>query len=129
MTIEEMKAKKTELGYTNETIAKLSGVPLGTVQKIFAGATKSPRYVTIQKLQSILDPPLEYTMNDEPGAKIAEAGYTYNAISDGLGKIKEAKPLPVKPRKIKLGMFAGKYKMPPDELMYGDDLSDLFEDI
>lgn len=32
-----------------------------------------------------------------------------------------------KPSKIKLGMFEGKYEMPPDELMYGDDISDLFE--
>ena len=37
MTIEEMKKRKKELGYTNEKVSELSGVPLGTVQKIFAG--------------------------------------------------------------------------------------------
>ena len=37
MTIEEMKARKIELGYTNEKLAELSGVPLGTLQKIFSG--------------------------------------------------------------------------------------------
>lgn len=42
MTIEEMKRRKAELGYTNAQIAALSGVPLGTVQKIFSGATESP---------------------------------------------------------------------------------------
>ena len=35
MTIEEMKNRKKELGYTNRKIADLSGVPLSTVQKIF----------------------------------------------------------------------------------------------
>ena len=36
MTVEEMRRKKKELGYTNEKISELSGVPVGTVQKIFA---------------------------------------------------------------------------------------------
>ena len=39
MNIQEMKEKKKEKGYTNEQIAELSGVPLGTVQKIFGGTT------------------------------------------------------------------------------------------
>ena len=47
MNIQEMKEKKKEKGYTNEQIAELSGVPLGTVQKIFGGATTSPRYDTL----------------------------------------------------------------------------------
>ena len=53
MTIEEMKKRKNELGYSNERIAALSGVPLGTVQKIFAGITKHPRYDTLQALDEI----------------------------------------------------------------------------
>ena len=43
MTIEEMKKRKRELGYSNEQVAALSGVPLSTVQKIFGGSTQSPR--------------------------------------------------------------------------------------
>lgn len=35
MTIQEMKDKKKEKGYTYAQIANLSGVPLGTVQKTF----------------------------------------------------------------------------------------------
>lgn len=54
MTIQEMKERKKELGYTNEQISELSGVPLGTVQKIFGGATTAPRYETLQALQRIL---------------------------------------------------------------------------
>ena len=54
MTIEEMKAKKIELGYSNKALAKESGVPLGTVQKIFSGETKAPRMDTITALTRIL---------------------------------------------------------------------------
>ena len=34
MTLEEMKSRKKELGYTYEQISRLSGVPLGTVQTV-----------------------------------------------------------------------------------------------
>ena len=54
MTIQDMQARKRELGYSNETIASLSGVPLGTVQKIFAGITKAPRRTTLQALEKVL---------------------------------------------------------------------------
>lgn len=43
MNIEEMKARKRELGYTYAMIAEKSGVPVGTVQKVFGGFTKAPR--------------------------------------------------------------------------------------
>ena len=56
MTIEEMKQKKRELGYTNEKVAQLSGVPLGTVQKVFAGITRAPRYETLQALEKVFYP-------------------------------------------------------------------------
>ena len=55
MTREDMKKWKRELGYTNEDIARLSGVPLGTVQKIFAGVTKAPRRQTIEAIREVLD--------------------------------------------------------------------------
>ena len=53
-TIAEMKARKTELGMTNEMLAEISGVPLGTVQKVFAGITKSPRMATLAALEKAL---------------------------------------------------------------------------
>ena len=56
MTIEEMKNRKRELGYTNKTIAEKSGLPLSTVQKIFSGATISPREATIRALEKVLRP-------------------------------------------------------------------------
>lgn len=56
MTIEEMKQRKKELGYTCARLSELSGVPLSTVQKIFSGATPSPRYGTLLSLESLLAP-------------------------------------------------------------------------
>ena len=54
MTLEEMLARKRELGYSNETLSKLSGVPLGTVQKVMAGLTRSPRQKTLEALAQAL---------------------------------------------------------------------------
>ena len=54
MTMEEMKQRKIELGYSYEQISVLSGVPVGTVQKIFGGVTKSPRYETLRALEKSL---------------------------------------------------------------------------
>lgn len=53
MTIEEMKQKKQEKGYSYAQMAELSGVPLGTIQKIFSGETTSPRYSTLQALENL----------------------------------------------------------------------------
>lgn len=51
MTLEEMKQKKKETGLSYGQISERSGVPLGTVQKVFTGITKSPRYATLQALE------------------------------------------------------------------------------
>ena len=73
MTIEEMRERKRELGYTNEMISELSGVPLGTVQKIFAGFTKAPRRGTVEALEKVLKP--DYgTQNDAIAETIAGTG-------------------------------------------------------
>lgn len=53
MTIQEMREKKREKGYTYAQMAELSGVPLGTIQKIFSGETESPRYDTLQALEQL----------------------------------------------------------------------------
>ena len=53
MTIDEMRQKKKEKGYTYVQIADLSGVPLGTVQKVFSGETEKPRYDTLLALEQL----------------------------------------------------------------------------
>ena len=54
MTIKEMNDRRKELGYSYERVAELSGVPLGTVQKVLGGITKSPRYETLKALERVL---------------------------------------------------------------------------
>lgn len=54
MTIEEMRERKKALGYSYEQISELSGLPVGTVQKVLGGITKSPRYDTLSALEKVL---------------------------------------------------------------------------
>lgn len=78
MNVEEMKKKKKELGYTYEQIADASGVPLGTVQKIFGGVTSSPRYNTLRALEKVFEIP-ENVFVREPEAAYGgrlQGGYT-----------------------------------------------------
>ncbi len=56
MTIEQMRERKRELGYSYQKIAQLSGLPVGTVQKVLGGITKSPREETIWALEAVLKP-------------------------------------------------------------------------
>ena len=44
---------REEKGYTYAQMSVLSGVPLGTIQKIFSGETESPRYDTLQALEQL----------------------------------------------------------------------------
>ena len=76
MKFEELKRRKYELGYTNEMIAEKSGVPLSTIQKIFAGFTLNPRYETRLAIEAVL--------NENPD-KVRETAAPYNTGS-GSGK-------------------------------------------
>lgn len=59
MTLQEMKKRRQEKGYTYTQLSEKSGIPVGTLQKIFNGETASPRYSTIQALEEALgDGPL-----------------------------------------------------------------------
>ena len=49
MTLEQMRKRKKQLGYTNAELSNLTGIPLGTLNKILAGATKNPRQENMKK--------------------------------------------------------------------------------
>ena len=72
MTIEEMKKRKTELGLTSQMISLISGVPLGTVQKIFAGTTRAPRRFTLEALEKALSHPDSFGNTADRHAPVAE---------------------------------------------------------
>ena len=78
MNITELKKRKEELGYTSEKIAELSGVPLSTVQKIFAGITKRPRYDTLLALEKAL-----YMYDSSAAGTLKETQFSYAAKKQG----------------------------------------------
>ncbi len=92
MTIDEMKARKQELGYSNLVISQRSGVPLGTVQKIFAGITKSPRRETVEALEKLLHTPRYPQTRDLGGARgsknsvVMEGAVEYASSSGESGR-------------------------------------------
>ena len=67
MTIEEMKRLKKEHGYSVMDIAEGTGIPLGTLTKIFSGATESPRRATVLALEKFFSEmrPYPSTQNSE----------------------------------------------------------------
>ncbi len=82
MTIDEMKQRKKELGLSFKMLSEMSGVPLGTVQKIFNGETKAPRFETIDKLSKVLaqrqESYLKYMHDDYDSQGLMEESAIYN---------------------------------------------------
>lgn len=72
MNIEEMKTRKRELGYSYAMISAKSGVPVGTVQKIFGGFTKAPRYETLQAIEKALTSQADGCMTDVSCGSVSE---------------------------------------------------------
>lgn len=52
MYADYLKDMKKKLGWTTEELASRSGVPTGTINKILNGETKSPRYDTMNALET-----------------------------------------------------------------------------
>ena len=77
MTIEEMIQKKKEMGLSNKQISELSGVPLGTVQKIFGGSTGTPRFQTMQALGRV------FSSNKSSGYMANKTLDDYMALPEG----------------------------------------------
>lgn len=70
MNLEKMKQRKKQLHLTNQELAQRSGVPLGTINKIFSGATKSPKYTTLLALERVLG---MYFYYDQDGPYVSMA--------------------------------------------------------
>lgn len=54
MNVSQLKYLKNLYGYSYEKLSEISGIPKGTIQKIFTEVTKSPRYETLQALEQAL---------------------------------------------------------------------------
>ena len=89
MDIFELKVRKKEAGMTNQEIADLSGIPVSTINKIFSGATKNPRYATLLAIEQVLATgekiPFTYDhLKEEPMMlRGAAAPYRYSARTYG----------------------------------------------
>lgn len=84
MTIEEMIRRKKEMGYSNKQLAELSGVPLGTIQKVFSGSTVAPRYQTMQALSKVLVKK-EYNYGElEKTREVVRESSRYNSGSSAI---------------------------------------------
>ena len=80
MTLEEIRQKKKEYGYTNRQMAEKSGLPLATVQKVLGGTTRAPRYQTIQALASVFPEETQYRKESvSTPDRVREPGMAYSA--------------------------------------------------
>ncbi len=73
MTPEELKEAKKKKGYTSRKLSELSGVPLGTIQKIMSGATSAPRLDTMNALERVL-------MSPDPEVSYSSSGLSSQAL-------------------------------------------------
>lgn len=85
MDILTLKELKKEMKMTNSEIAELSGIPVSTVNKIFSGETKNPRYGTLLAIEEVLVTkkkiPFAYNEMTESPMLLREenAAYQYSA--------------------------------------------------
>lgn len=82
LSIEELRKRKKICGYTNAQIAEKSGVPLGTVQKIFSGATANPRFDTIEAIEKVLSV-VPYSIGSDGTSFVRESMAAYKAVRSG----------------------------------------------
>ncbi len=74
--LDRIKLLKNEKKMTNDQLSERSGIPLGTLSKILAGMSDSPKLSNIVAICSALDCSVEYIVS---GAKENTNNYTLNA--------------------------------------------------
>lgn len=64
--IDRIKALKAEKKITNEQLSEQTGIPLGTLSKILAGMSDSPKLANVISICRVLDCSLEYIVSGTP---------------------------------------------------------------
>ena len=64
--IDRIKLLKSEKKITNDVLSEMTGIPLGTLSKILAGISDSPKLSNIVAICDALDTSLEYVVNGVP---------------------------------------------------------------
>lgn len=65
LMVEKLAYVKKLRHLTSEDISRLSGVPLGTLNKILSGQTKNPAIGPIDRITRVLRVPIRYLLDDE----------------------------------------------------------------
>ena len=73
MLATQLKLLKEKRGLTNQQLADLSGVPVGTVNRILSGQTDNPSFQTICDLVLAMDGSLDELAGIEKGPEGPEA--------------------------------------------------------
>lgn len=82
MNLDELRRRKKELGYTNDDLAEISGVPLGTVQRIMSGETKNPRRDTWEALERALSVRYFGDGKPAPSGMVKEEAFEYSVKNE-----------------------------------------------
>lgn len=64
--IDRIKKLKNEKKITNDRLSELTGIPLGTLSKLLAGISDSPKLVNIVAIAEALDCSVDYLVSGEP---------------------------------------------------------------
>ena len=64
--IDRIKAVKAQKRITNEQLSEQTGIPLGTLSKILAGMSDSPKLANVISICRVLDTSLEYIVSGTP---------------------------------------------------------------
>lgn len=68
--LERIKALKNKNGYTNEELSKLTGIPVGTLNKILSGASADPKLSNLISLASVFDVSLDYIATGDDASSL-----------------------------------------------------------
>ena len=107
--LQQLKTRKKELRLTNLGLSKLSGIPVGTINKIFSGATKYPREETLVALMKVLE--MDYRHYEEDDVKDSllretPAAYLLPSKEDDLYTITDYYALP---EDVRVELIDGKF--------------------
>lgn len=68
--LDRIKALKNKKGYTNEELSKLTGIPVGTLNKILSGASADPKLSNLISLASVFDVSLDYIATGDDASSL-----------------------------------------------------------
>ena len=96
MTIQTMKEIRKELGISNQELARRTGLPVSTIQRLFSGKTEAPRMHTLRALEKALRAisSVSAEPKEEKGAQLSETALRYEVKKQGEYTVEDYYALP-----------------------------------